>query len=146
MRLVRKIQLPLKGFDELVQEASAEGYAFLASAQSEWATGVNRFSKPGEAFYGVFVEEQLVAVGGLSLDPYLNMPGIGRVRRIYVRSAWRRQGIGALLVAAILADARQSFRTVRLRADNAGAARLYETFGFVPLADQHATHILHFEP
>ena len=150
MLRVSKIQLPLEGFDELVQEASAEGYAFLATAGNEWASGESRFSRPGEAFYAVVASEQeqerLVAVGGLNQDPFLNTPEIGRLRRIYVRAPFRRQGVGALLVASMLADARQSFRAVRLRADNAAAARLYETFGFLPYSDPHATHILRFTP
>ncbi len=146
MHSIRKIQLPIPGFSELVREASAEGFAFLATAKHEWATGENRFSKPGEAFYAVFAHEQLAAVGGLNQDPWLHTPEIGRLRRIYVRAAWRRQGIGALLVSTMLADARQSFRTVRLRADNPSAARLYESFGFAPYPDPHATHILHFAP
>ena len=144
MRFVRKIQLPIPGFAELVQEASSEGFVFLAAAEHEWTTGENRFSQPGEAFYAVFAEEQLVAVGGVNQDPYLHTPEIGRLRRIYVRAAWRRQGLGALLVSTMLADARQTFHTVRLRADNQTAARLYETFGFAPYTDPHATHILHF--
>jgi GNAT superfamily N-acetyltransferase len=143
MRSVRKIQLPFPGFNELVQEASAEGFAFLATTEHEWATGENRFSKPGEAFYAVFVHQLPVAVGALGQDPYLTTPGIGRLRRIYVRAVWRRQGIGALLISTMLADARQSFHTIRLRADNPTAARLYETFGFQPYDDPNATHLLH---
>ncbi len=147
-RYVRKVQLPLAGFSALVAEAREEGFAFLETAEQEWASGENRFSKPGEGFYAVFAvereEEQLAAVGALGQDPYLQTPEIGRLRRIYVRAAWRRQGIGRLLVAAMLADGRQSFRAVRLRADNANAGRLYERCGFAPQVDPHATHILTF--
>lgn len=146
MRTIRKVQLFIPGFRELVQEASAEGFAFLQTAEHEWVSGENRFSKPGEAFYAVFVHEEPVAVGGVNQDHYLDTPEIGRLRRIYVRAPWRRQGIGTLLVSTMLAEARQSFHTVRLRADNSTAARLYETFGFAPCADPQATHILHFTP
>ncbi len=144
MHSVRKIQLPVPGFAELVQEASAEGFAFLATAEHEWATAENRFSQPGEALYAVFAGEELLAVGGVNQDPYLHTPGIGRLRRIYVRAAWRRQGIGALLVSTMLADARHTFQSVRLRADNPGAARLYESFGFEPCESPSATHTLDF--
>jgi GNAT superfamily N-acetyltransferase len=140
-----KVQLPLEGLDDLIREASAEGFTFLERLQEDWADGTNRFSGEGEAFYAVFDQEQLVAVGGLSCDPFVDEPGTGRLRRIYVRAAWRRQGVGAALVGAMLADARKHFRTVRLRADNAAAARLYEKFGFQPVANGSATHVLRFE-
>jgi hypothetical protein len=38
------------------------------------------------------------------------------------------------------------FSDCPLRAENAGAARLYESLGFQPCVDQNVTHILHFEP
>jgi GNAT superfamily N-acetyltransferase len=151
MRDVRKIELPVEGLDVLLREASAEGFAFLDRLQQDWADGTNRFCGKGEAFYGVFEREisgqdHLVAIGGLSLDPYVNSTRVGRLRRIYVRPTFRRQGIGAELVAAMLADAHRSFQCVRLRAENAGAARLYESFGFQACVDQNATHLLRFEP
>ncbi len=146
MRTVLKVQLPLERLDDLIDEASAEGFTFLERLREDWADGTNRFSGEGEAFYAVFDQEQLAAIGGLNRDPFLGEPGTGRLRRIYVRASWRRRGIGAALVEAMLADARQNFRTVRLRADNAAAARLYESFGFEPVAHASATHILHFEP
>jgi len=85
---------------------------------------------------------QLVAVGGLNLDPFAGRPDMGRVRRVYVRAAWRGQGIGCALVTRLVEDARKSFSCVRLRAENADAARLYERIGFAPIASPDATHIL----
>jgi len=151
MRHVRKIELPVEGLDALLSEASAEGFTFLDCLVPDWADGSNRFSGEGEGFYGVFEQDasgqdHLVAIGGLNRDPHLNSPAVGRLRRIYVRAPFRRQGIGAELVAAMLADARRSFQRVRLRAANAGAARLYESFGFEACPDPNASHILHFAP
>jgi GNAT superfamily N-acetyltransferase len=143
MRKVLRAVLPLEGLDVLLAEAAAEGFAFLEPLVADWESGENRFSGPGEGFYAVFAGDQLVAIGGLNQDPFLRSPEVGRLRRIYVRAAWRRQGIGEELVKAMLADARQSFSWVRLRAENAGAARLYERLGFTPCADEHATHTLH---
>jgi len=151
MRHVRKIELPVEGLDALLSEASAEGFTFLDCLVPDWADGSNRFCGEGEGFYAVFEQgeegqEQLVAVGGLNRDPHLNSPEVGRLRRIYVRAPFRRRGIGAELVAAMLADARRSFLCVRLRAMNDGAARLYESFGFQACDDPNASHILYFEP
>jgi GNAT superfamily N-acetyltransferase len=150
MLFLSKVQLPLEGMKDLAVEASAQGYRFLDRLEREWNIGANRFSGPGEALYAAFDrhsqahQDHLVAIAGLNIDPFLDDPAICRLRRVYVRSAWRNQGIGRALIAFILADARQNFRSIRLRAENGDAARLYERLGFQPIADSHATHILHF--
>ncbi|MFY9853477.1 MAG: GNAT family N-acetyltransferase, partial [Terracidiphilus sp.] len=87
----------------------------------------------------------IVAVGGLNCDPFAGRPDIGRIRRVYVRAAWRNRGIGRALVAALVDAARQKFNCVRLRAENASAARLYERMGFASIVSQDATHILSFD-
>ena len=51
----------------------------------------------------------------------------------------------AALVTALVEDPRKSFKCVRLRAESAGAARLYERLGFVRIENPDATHILEFE-
>jgi predicted GNAT family acetyltransferase len=48
-------------------------------------------------------------------------------------------------VTTLVEEARKSFRIVRLRAENANAARLYERIGFAPIASPDATHILLFD-
>jgi GNAT superfamily N-acetyltransferase len=147
-----KIELPVAGMNDLAAEARSQGYRFLERLEREWSTGANRFSGPGEALYAAFVRStqdapgQLIAVAGLNRDPFLDDPGICRLRRVYVRAAWRDQGIGRALIAFILADARSHFRSIRLRAENHDAARLYERLGFEPIPDANATHILHLAP
>jgi predicted GNAT family acetyltransferase len=46
---------------------------------------------------------------------------------------------------ALIGEARKSFRSVRLRAENDAAARLYERIGFIEINNPDATHILHFD-
>jgi GNAT superfamily N-acetyltransferase len=154
-----KIELPITGMSDLAVEARSQGYRFLERLEREWSTGANRFSGPGEALYAAFARStqntpghaqdapgQLIAVAGLNRDPFLDDPGICRLRRVYVRAAWRNQGVGRALIAFILADARRHFRSIRLRAENHDAARLYERLGFEPIPDANATHILHLTP
>jgi GNAT superfamily N-acetyltransferase len=143
---VRKIVLPTPGVETLQSEAQVEGYDFIETLVEEWASGTNRFDAPGEALCGCLDQGLLVAVGGLNCDPFAGRPDMGRIRRVYVRSAWRNRGIGRTLVTALVEEARTHFTCVRLRAENAGAARLYESMGFVPIAGPDATHILVFEP
>jgi len=114
-----------------VRESEAEGFGMLRRLFEEYLAGINRFDRPGEVLYGVFVEGSLVGVGGLNVDPFESAPGIGRVRRVYVSPAHRRGGVGRQLVSAILADAWSAgFCEVRLHTTNPEAVRFYERVGF----------------
>lgn len=142
MPAIHKIELPVPGIDQLHSEARAEGFDFLDTLVNEWSSGENRYNGPGEILMGGIDNGNVIAVGGLNRDPFLNEPGIGRIRRVYVRAAWRNQHIGRALVTALIDHARGHFSAVRLRAITPGAARLYERLGFHPIEDPNATHIL----
>jgi GNAT superfamily N-acetyltransferase len=142
---IRKIVLPVPGVELLQSEAQDEGYDFIETLVEEWASRANRFDAPGEALCGHLDQGLLVAVGGLNRDPFAGRPDMGRIRRVYVRSAWRNRGIGRALVTALVDEARTHFTCVRLRAENALAARLYECMGFVPIESPDASHMLVFE-
>ncbi len=134
--------MPVEGLEDLQAEAHAEGYNFIDTLVEEWASGANRFDAPGECLLGHFDGASLVAVGGLNVDPFAGDPRIGRIRRVYVRREWRRKGIGRALVSALIEEAKRNFECVRLRAENAEAARLYERLGFVGIESPDATHML----
>jgi GNAT superfamily N-acetyltransferase len=142
---IHKILLPAPGVELLQSEAQHEGYGFIETLVEEWGSGANRFNAPGETLCGHLDQGLLVAVGGLNCDPFAGRPDMGRIRRVYVRPAWRNRGIGRALVTALVDEARTHFTRVRLRAENAGAARLYESMGFVPIESPDASHILVFE-
>jgi GNAT superfamily N-acetyltransferase len=142
---IEKIELPVPGMERLQSEARAEGYDFIQTLVEEWATAQNRFDAPGEILCGHLDHGLLVAVGGLNCDPFAGRPDVGRIRRVYVRRAWRDNGIGRALVTTLVERARTHFRCVRLRAENIDAARLYERIGFTPIAGPNATHILIFD-
>ena len=50
-------------------------------------------------------------------DPYLPGGRVGRVRHLYVAAAFRRRGIGAGLVEAVIRTAHGTFDRLRLRTD-----------------------------
>ncbi len=141
---IRSITLPMRGLEELRREAQDEGFRFVEKLWEEWESGKNRFDAPGEKLLGCLEHETLIAVGGLNEDPF-SRSGIGRIRRVYVRPAWRGQGIGQRLVETLVQTARASFATLELRTHNPSAARLYERIGFKSRATQNATHVLHFD-
>jgi GNAT superfamily N-acetyltransferase len=144
MIAIQKIELPVPGLDVLAGEAQAEGYEFIATLLEEWASADNRFDGPGEVLCGHLENGLVTAVGGLNCDPFAGRPDMGRIRKVYVRPAWRGKGIGGALVTYLAEQARRHFSCVRLRAENAAAARLYERLGFVPVDSPDATHLLQF--
>lgn len=131
--------------EQLQLEARLERFTFVDRLVDDWAGELNRFDQAGETLCGGMAEGVIVAVGGLNRDPFAAPLRIGRIRRVYVRHAWRRHGIGAALVGALVEKARQSFDCVRLRTDSSAAAHFYERIGFTTFSDADATHSLDFE-
>ena len=143
MYTIRQINLGLEDMEKLRAEASREGFDFMETLFEQWSSGEQRFSQPGEVLCGCFDQGKLIAVGGLTIDPFCESPEVGRIRRVYVRAAWRNRGIGRMLVTHLVEEARKSFTAVRLRAESGDAARLYERMGFTPVDSADASHILH---
>lgn len=129
---------------QLEVESVTEGFRFLTRLIIDWKNGANRFDRPGECFLGVFRHGHLIAVGGLSYDPYAG-PGIGRLRRVYVRRDSRRLEVGRFLVEHLLKHAAPRFRAVRLSTDTSEGATFYLRCGFEPIQDDFATHVKLFE-
>ncbi|MGP0064216.1 MAG: N-acetyltransferase family protein [Isosphaeraceae bacterium] len=130
-------------FADLLAEGEASGYRFLRRVIEEWESGFNRFTRQGEALFAAEVDDRLVGICGLSVDPYLNDPRIGRVRNVYVLAEYRGSGIGRRLVERAIASARGHFDQLRLRAEEEGPARLYESLGFRPYPRvPDCTHIM----
>lgn len=130
--------------DHLVDESAASGYHFVTKLVEEYKSGVNRFSKPGEALFAAVDPKtgQIVGVGGLNQDPYTNLPEVGRVRHVYVAANYRQLGIGRMLLTQILSAADGHFRLLTLRTSNPAADRLYQQIGF--LKDDRIAHATHY--
>jgi GNAT superfamily N-acetyltransferase len=125
--------LPIDTLKPLVDEGTREGFRFLRRLVDEHAAGQVRFDAAGEVLLGAFEGDELVAVGGVTRDPYGGDDGVGRVRHVYVRRAHRRRGVGERLVAALEAHAREHFSALVLRTDTEAAAAFYAALGFHPL-------------
>ena len=140
-RCARLRELP-SGLDALVTESEASEMSLVRRLADEWRDGSNRFDRPGEALFGAWVDDRLVGVCGLNIDPYARDDRVGRVRHLYVLAASRRLGVARALMAETLAAARGRFPTLRLSTSNPAAARLYESLGFRPVTQPHCTHVL----
>jgi len=127
--------------DPLVAEADADGHLFMRRLRDEYASHTNRFDRPGELLLAARMDGRFAGICGLNIDPFAPVPGVGRLRRLYVARAARRFGVGSLLVRRLLAHAAPHFTHVRLRTDSADAAAFYMRLGFQPTAEEGATHI-----
>lgn len=129
----------------LTVEARNEGFQFLDRLLNAAETNEPLFLSKGEVFLGAYLGEDLVAVGGVSHDPYGATASTGRLRHLYVRRDWRRCGIGENLVHALIAHSSKHFQAIRLRTDTAAATLFYEAIGFQKTEETDATHRLDFK-
>lgn len=130
------------GFDALRAEARAEGFRQVERLAADWAARTTRFDREGEALLAARVSRVLAGVGGLTIEPVV--PGALRMRRFYVRPAFRRGGIGRQLVTALLTHVRAG----QLITANVAPASIsfWEAVGFTPDARDGHTHILNRGP
>jgi GNAT superfamily N-acetyltransferase len=139
---VPKLQRVMKelpaGFDDLRAEARAEGYLFVERLATDWLSGTTRFDREGEALLAAHVNGVLAGIGGLTLEPVV--PAALRMRRFYVRLAYRRRGIGRKLATVLLEPAQSAGGLVIVNAAPVSAV-FWESLGFAPDARDGHTHI-----
>jgi GNAT superfamily N-acetyltransferase len=128
------------GFDEMCAEASAEGFRHLERLAHDWASGAMRFKGEGEVLLAAHVQGALAAIGGLTIEPVV--PGAFRMRRLYVREPFRRQGIGRKLAVALIEPVLARGAAVTVNAGNLDAVPFWIGLGFTPDPRDGHTHIL----
>jgi GNAT superfamily N-acetyltransferase len=121
---------PWSLLDPLIKESQGEGFAFLVRLKQEYLTGQERFDGPGEVLLGAFEGAELIAVCGLTRDPYSHDPTIGRVRHLFVSKGFRRRKLGRALLLEIVDRAKGRFSKLTLRTDTDRAASFYESMSF----------------
>src|SRR6266550_272258 len=134
-------RLPIDALAPLVAASIDEGFHFVERLLREWEEAKERFNRPGALLLAVYKGEAIVAIGGLTADPYSGEPALGRLRHIYVRPDARGRGIGRRLVQILEQAAEQTYRALVLRTDTPTAARFYEMLGYTRLPPgSTATH------
>ena len=127
--------------EELALDAVEDGYNIVRKTIDQWKNGTNTFSDYREVLYGVKVNENIIAIGGINIDPYLMDFDIGRLRHVYVHRDYRQQGIATALLEKILNEYAYHFTVLRLICRNEVAMQLYESYGFKKVVEFKATHI-----
>ena len=145
MPLVSLTELPQDQIGPLLAASEAEGFQFVRRVVNEWESGANRFTGKGEALLGYFVGERLVAICGLTRDPYQTEATVGRLRNLSVLPEHRGRSIGAALTRRVIELAESAFQVLRLRAATPRAAELYERLGFTATKElDNCTHVIRF--
>ena len=128
------------GLEDMLEEANEEGHGFMERFRREWQDGSERYQRENEGLFVAYQDGRIAGMAAMGLDPFAKNARIGRLRHVFVRLRARRQGLAEALVKACLERGR-NFELIRLRTDNAHAARLYERLGFVAVSLDDATHI-----
>jgi GNAT superfamily N-acetyltransferase len=132
LRIERLTELPTSDLQSLLAESRQQGHELVGRLIQEYESGQNRFDAPGEALFGVYADQDLIAIGGLNGDPYLPDGQTGRVRHVYVLADWRGRGVGRLLVERIIKEAREHFQRLTLRTFSDRGDRFFRSLGFQP--------------
>lgn len=136
----------ISSLEPLNDEAFPDGIHLVRKTLQEWRSGENTFSKKGEKFWGLFIESECIAIGGVQIDPFIkdNDGSIGRVRHVYVLKKYRGLGLSKVLMNLILDQAKNNFKILRLSTKNPIAMKLYESFGFkkVQIENERVSHEL----
>lgn len=142
IKRIRKINsITLKS---LISDSEDNNVSFVTNTVADWINGTNRFDKEGEFFLGAYINDEIVGMGGLNIDPYMDHVKTGRVRHLYVSSRFRRQKIGQQLMLEIIKNAKQYYEAIRLYTENKDAFLFYESFGFQRSSKYKESHILKF--
>lgn len=140
--LIRTISLSdLNDLRRLAEIAGAEGFKFLHRLVQAVEKGDVALDDPHEFFLCAVLHGDVIAVGGVTPDPYVDATDVGRVRHVYVHPQHRSKSVGRRLVREIEARAQRTYSTIRLRTDTEAGARFYESLGYRAVSAANATHV-----
>jgi GNAT superfamily N-acetyltransferase len=138
LEIKRITGLPI-GFELFLNEATREGFDHMKTLQLEWNNRSNIFDRPGEILALATINGELAGIGGITQD-FVDSTWL-RMRRFYVRPAYRRGGVGRGIAHFVLDHALQFNGQIALYADSAEARTFWSTLGFVERVRQSTTHV-----
>ncbi len=129
LRIERILTLPTD-LNMLIELSEREGFQFLKKLRYDFETGENRFDQYGEGLFAVYKDQNLIAVGGVSQDPFDQTGKMGRLRRFYIHPDCRQKTVGAYLLKYIKQYAQTYFKQLCLYTDTKNAANFYQRMGY----------------
>ena len=139
LRLERIVDSLPDSIGILADEARAEAIRNVDRLVHDWSSGVARFTRSGELLLAAFDGADLVAIGGLTVEPDTEICAM-RLRRLYVRPAFRRRGVGRTLAVALMEQGFSVGNLLTLNAGVPGSAQFWEALGFTPVHAETRTH------
>lgn len=142
---IRYIKNPLdEDIEELFKESKKEEYGMIEKMINNFKSGDDKFNKKGEALIVSEVNNKIVGICGLNIDPANQKRG--RVRRLYVLPQYRKRGIGGKLVKKIMKHSTKNFKVISVNIGEPirpNVARFYEELGFKRYEKEKGiTHLL----
>ena len=123
---------------ELIGELQAE-YVVRYGGPDDTVVEPDEFAPPEGGFYVAYLDGTAVGCGGFRRFA----DGVAEIKRMYVREAWRRHGLGRRLLAGLEeAVAGIGYAEIRLMTGQAQpeAISLYETSGYHPSATPYGVY------
>ena len=132
-------ETPLAVVRDLLREYAASLTIDLCfqNFEAELATLPGEYAAPAGQLMLAYVDGALAGCGGMRALPDADHANACEMKRLYVRPAFRRFGLGRALAEALLDEARRAGYSVMLldTLDEMESAReLYATLGFVEVA------------
>lgn len=141
VRVVRLVEALPDEFAAILVEAAAEGVRNMAMLATEVGSHDDPYVDPG-ALFAAWVDGELAGVGGVTVETTLTEPAM-RMRRLYVRPAFRRTGVARALAGAMMQQGFQTAPLLTLNAQaSAAAPPFWESMGFERVDRQRITHAL----
>lgn len=120
---------------EAVQDSPS---SFMPNAEEVRARSIESFaqllSDPQDAVYGVFIENDLIAIAGLRRNSAAKLKHKANIFGVYTQAAQRKKGIARRLLLTLLDDAYSDPSVVQItlsvNTENYNAKSLYESMGF----------------
>jgi len=130
---------PLEPVRELLREyaRSLDVDLCFQNFEQELETLPGEYAAPGGQMLLAYVGQALAGCGGLRALPDVDYANACEMKRLYVRPAFRRFGLGRQLAEALLDEARRAGYSVMLLDtldDMESARELYTTLGFSEIA------------
>lgn len=111
----------------LVVESRSQGFRFVERLLRDYQRGVQCFDQPGDLLLAVSMDGRVIGIGGLTVDPYFEDARVGRLRHVYIESAYR----GPIHYAKVVgtgAELRLWQQVARLRVNGAAPSFLAKGF------------------